>query len=153
MRRLMIIVPLVLAACGRPPASDHPVDANAARQELLAADRAFAAATDSNRLDGWLRFYADDAVRLRMAGPTAQGLDSIRAFDAPLFADSAARLLWDPTASGVFADGRHGYTTGRSVMIKPRPRGGVDTLYSGRYVTIWRRGTDGRWKVILDTGA
>ena len=152
MRRHLVVAAALLAACGRPPA-EIPADPRAARAELLAADRAFAAATDTNRLDGWMRFYADDAVRLRMAGPTAQGLDSIRAFDGPIFADSSARLLWDPTASGVFADGRHGYTTGRSVMIKPRPRGGLDTLYSGRYVTIWRRGADGRWKVILDTGA
>ena len=28
-----------------------------------------------------------------------------------------------------------------------------DTVWQGQYVTIWRRGEDGRWMVILDTGS
>jgi ketosteroid isomerase-like protein len=145
-----------LGACGRAstPAASVPGAADTAglAEALLAADRAFGDSTAARGLEGWMRFYAEDAVRLTMGAEVAQGLDAVRAHDASLFADSAVRLVWTPLRSGVFADGRHGFTTGRSAMLK---LGGAtpDTVYRGAYVTIWRREADGRWKVILDTGS
>jgi ketosteroid isomerase-like protein len=144
----------LLAGCAaRPPAPDPA----AARAALMEADRAFAAATAARGLAGWMDFYAPDAARLRMGGSAAdgsvvQGLAAVRAYDADLFADPATLLTWAPTAAGVFADGRHGFTTGRSALL--RATGATaDTLYRGTYVTLWHLGADGRWRVLLDTGA
>ena len=95
-----------------------------------------------------MEFYADDAVRLRMGRTTVQGLDAVRAYDAGLFADATTRLVWEPTDAGAFADGRHGFTTGRSALLSASG----DTLYAGVYVSMWRL-DGGRWRVILDTGA
>jgi ketosteroid isomerase-like protein len=118
----------------------------------MEADRAFAAATAARGLEGWMEAYAPDAVRLRMGGAAVQGLPAVRAYDADLFADPSARLEWAPTAAGVFADGRHGYTTGRSTMVR-LDGARADTLYRGVYITFWRLDPDGRWRVVLDTGA
>lgn len=134
-------------------------DPAAVRTELLAADRAFAADTYARGLDGWMAHHAPDAVRLRMGGSAAdgavvQGLDAVRAYDAGLFADPTTRLVWAPTEAGAFAGGATGFTTGRSAMVRLRSEGAApDTLFRGTYVTVWRRGADGRWRVILDTGA
>ncbi len=147
---------LVATGCAGPA----PVaDPSTVREHLLAADRAFAADTYARGLDGWLAHHAPDAVRLQMGGTAAagtvvQGLDAVRAYDAGLFADPSARLVWTPTEGGAFADGATGFTTGRSAMVRLRADGAApDTLFRGTYVTVWRRGADGRWRVILDTGA
>ncbi len=40
---------------------------------LMAADRAFAEAAAKDRLDGWMRFFADDAVKFVFKGPLIRG--------------------------------------------------------------------------------
>jgi ketosteroid isomerase-like protein len=114
----------------------------------MAADAAFAGATARRGLDGWMDAYAPDAVRLAMGGHVSRGLAEIRAADSSLFADPAVRLTWMPTDGGAFGDGRHGFTTGRAAMV----RAPADTVWTGTYVTFWRR-DGGRWRVLLDTGA
>lgn len=123
--------------------------ADAARErELLAADRAFAAAAAREGLDGWLRHFAADAVRLDPPDGVARGLAAIRAHDAGLFADPALRLAWEPARAGVFAGGRSGFTVGRYRLVRGD---GAETLTTGWYLTWWRK--DGaEWRVILDTG-
>ena len=153
MIRHFLPLALVLAACrpaSTPPAATAPDTVGVAAQ-LLAADHAFADSTAARGLDGWMTFYSADAVRLTMGGRHVQGLGAVREFDRELFADSTVHLLWIPTGAGAFTDGRHGYTTGTSVMIRHGAK--PDTLYKGAYVTRWRREADGSWKVILDTGS
>jgi len=155
MHRLVAIL-LVAAGCASPARTSDP---STVRADLLAADRAFAADTYARGLDGWMDHHAPDAVRLAMGGTAAdgsvvQGLDAVRAYDAGLFTDPTTRLVWTPTEGGAFADRSTGFTTGRSAMVRLRTDGAApDTLFRGTYVTIWRRGVDGRWRVILDTGA
>ncbi|HYE96952.1 MAG TPA: nuclear transport factor 2 family protein [Rubricoccaceae bacterium] len=151
-RSLLFTVLLALAACSARPPAPGPA---AARAALMAADRAFAAETATRGLDGWMDAYTSDAVRLHMGGSAAEGTvvhghDAIRTFDANLFSDPGLQLTWEPTEAGVFADGRYGFTTGRSLLVRPAT---ADTLHRGTYVTLWRRGADGRWRVVLDTGA
>lgn len=123
------------------------------RAQLLDADRAFAAAAAVRGLDGWLEFLADDAVRIPRPGAAAvRGRAAIRELDAPTFADPAVQWRWQPLDAGVFADGRHGFTTGRFRLL--RREGATERLLGeGAYVTWWRREEDGRWRVILHTGA
>jgi uncharacterized protein (TIGR02246 family) len=118
----------------------------------MEADRAFAAAAAARGLDGWMDAFAPDAVRLVMGRSFVRGLDAIRAADADLFADPAVHLTWAPADAGVFDDGRTGFTTGLSAYVR-LGGGAPDTLGTGRYVTLWRLGDDGRWRVILDTGS
>lgn len=150
--RCLFLASLALSACAttRPAA---PAD-----DALMAADRAFAAETAARGLDGWLAHHAPDAARLQMggtraAGTVVQGLDAVRAYDAGLFRDAGTRLVWEPTAAGTFSDGRTGFTTGRSAMLRLNGAVAADTLFAGTYITVWRLGRDGRWRVLLDTGA
>lgn len=151
MHRAALLALSVLAACttsSMPPTSHDPVQD---REALMAADRAFADSTAARGLDGWMSFFASDAVRLEMGGDFAQGLDAIRSRDSTLMNNPDYLLRWEPANAGTFADGTHGFTTGHGELVRRGPPG--DTAWSGRYVTIWRRDTDGRWRVILDTGS
>jgi uncharacterized protein (TIGR02246 family) len=166
MRAVLLLVGLTLLGvlCATPYARRVARSAEgvrrdqSAREELLAADRAFAAAAAARGLDGWMSVMAPDAVRLpRLGQPAVTGADAIRRADAALFADPTRRLVWEPTEAGPFADGRHGFTTGRyKVLRRPGTRdagaGEDQVVASGSYLTWWRKEADGRWLVILDTG-
>jgi ketosteroid isomerase-like protein len=120
---------------------------------LKDADRKFAAAAGEKGLDGWMGFMAEDAVRVRKMGEKAAvGRAAVRKVDAAIFADPTKRLVWEPTDAGLFADGKTGYTTGRSQVVTTGADGKEQVVWSGAYLTWWRKEADGSWKVILDTG-
>jgi ketosteroid isomerase-like protein len=158
-RRVSIVMMFLgLTLCGwalaRQEKSDKPKAKPDAKTQLMDADRAFAKATAEKGIDGWMSFMADDAVRIAPLGGKAHvGKAAVKELDAPMFADPKRKLLWEPTDGGAFADGKHGYTTGRSRAIVTNDKGEEETGWTGAYITWWRRSDDGTWKVILDTGA
>jgi ketosteroid isomerase-like protein len=51
----------------------------------------------------------------------------------------------------VGSGGDLGYTLGRYELRFTGPDGAMQTS-TGAYLTVWRRGPDGAWKVVLDQG-
>ena len=118
---------------------------------LMQADRDFAVATHSKGIDGWMSFYAPDAIRIRYRGNMVKGADEIRKYDLPGISDTTTTLNWEPTDAHVFHGGDIGSTTGRYWIVnRSGPDAGKEGGH-GRYVTMWRRDHD-RWLVIMDTG-
>ena len=120
-------------------------------EDLLEADRAFDRVTTEEGLDGWMSYFAEDAVRLDLHGEVVRDLVAIREKDRAMFADPQVRLTWAPTDGGLFRDGEHGFTRGRYRVIRQDEEGPV-VISQGAYLSVWRR-ENGAWKVILDTGA
>ena len=118
---------------------------------LMQADRDFAVATHSRGIDGWMSFYAPDAIRIRYRGNMVRGETAIRQFDLPNISDTTSTLNWEPTDAYVYSEGRIGSTTGRYWIVSRRTADAGKELGHGRYVTMWRR-DGGRWLVIMDTG-
>ena len=125
---------------------------DATEASLMQADRDFADSTHRYGIDGWMSFFARDAIRIKYRDNMVKGFDAVRAFDlANIFSDSSYTLNWEPTDAHVFSDGTLGSTTGRSWAVSRKPEDRGKEVYRGRYVTMWRR--DGnRWLVIMDTG-
>ena len=124
---------------------------SATEASLMQADRDFATETHARGIDGWMSFYARDAIRIRYRGNMVKGFDAIRTFDSPGISDTTSTLNWEPTDAHVFRDGEVGSTTGRYwVVSRKSGETGKETGH-GRYVTMWRR-DGGRWLVIMDTG-
>lgn len=118
---------------------------------LMQADRDFATATHARGIDGWMSFYASDAIRIRYRGNMVKGSEAIRAFDLPGISDTTTTLNWEPTDAHVFHGGEIGSTTGRYSVVSRKSGEVGKELNHGRYVTMWRR-DGGRWLVIMDTG-
>lgn len=156
MRRTpLFALALAVSAC-TPSVVTRPADGG--RAELMAADRAFAAVAGREGMPAWTRAFSADAVRLYMGGmrergTVVEGREAIAQFDADLFSDPTAKILWAPTDGGAFRDDpRLGWTTGRSWFVRNPGSAAPDTLWRGGYVSLWRK-TAGRWEMILDTGA
>jgi len=132
---------------------DETKKASKLKEELFEADRAFAKATAARRLDGWMEFYAKDAVRITpLGGKATVGTAAIRKLDAAMFADANTRLEWEPTDGGAWEDGKIGFTTGKAKIVGKSADGDEEVRFLGAYLTLWRKEPNG-WKVILDTGA
>jgi ketosteroid isomerase-like protein len=125
-----------------------------ALQRMAATERAFAAATaEIGVRDGFLTFFADDAIEI---APGASGTqvtigrakDSLLKIAAPKL-PLANRLMWEPFTGQVAADGTIGWLTGASVNLSLTTR---DILRKGAYFSVWKRQADGTWRVWLDEG-
>jgi ketosteroid isomerase-like protein len=62
------------------------------------------------------------------------------------------QLTWTPTDAVMGPSGDMGYTWGHFEGHSKDANGNPVTT-SGRYMTIWRKQPDGKWKVVLDAGA
>jgi ketosteroid isomerase-like protein len=119
-------------------------------EQIMEADRAFGAATAESGVEGWVSYFAENGIQFRN-GSIVSGHASIHELMAPAFADSTYSLTWDPVLAEASESGDLGYTVGR---YESRRIGadGEPVVSAGSYVTVWRRGSDGTWKVALDIG-
>ncbi len=113
-------------------------------QKLIETEIAFAdAAAAKGTKQAFAGFQADDGV---VFNPTALrgNLFWSNAKDLP------ALLVWRSLRADVSSTGNFGYTTGGWEL---RPTGKADKMtFFGQYVTIWKKQTDGNFKVVLDIG-
>ncbi len=134
---------LCLSGCSSRP------DAEAAKQEILAADRSFSAMSVAGGMAAAFAHYAAaDAVIYRDGQHPITGRESIRSLMA---ANGQAILRWEPISVEIAASGDLGYTRGRYIYTVPNPEG-VASESHGYYVTIWRKEPTGSWKYVFDTG-
>jgi ketosteroid isomerase-like protein len=151
MNRSLVIVALSALSSGCSVALNTSGTDGATESSLMQADRDFAVATHTRGIDGWMAFYASDAIRIRYRANMVKGHDAIRKFDEPNISDTTTTLNWEPTDANVFRGGSIGSTTGRFWIVSRKTSDNGKQLGSGRYVTMWRR-EQGRWLVIMDTG-
>ena len=120
-------------------------------QRMVATERAFAAATaEIGVRDGFLSFFADDAVQI-VRGPSPGLTPARAALEAQALPKLpiANRLLWEPYTGHVSSDGTLGWLTGGFVQMNQAQQVVVG---QGAYFSVWKRQTNGTWRVWLDEG-
>ena len=125
-------------------------DAAAVREVLLEADRDFARESQVRRLEAWLDVADDSVLLVRPNAPVSRGKATVSAAMGPAFADTSFALNWEPVLADASVSGDLGYTVGLSQSRRAGPDGQVTN--TGKYVTIWKKQADGRWKAVLDIG-
>ena len=142
---LLAFVPFALLLGCRPS-----VDRDRETASLLAADRAWAAAAAAGQhADSVLTFWADDAAVAMAGAPLLRGKAAIRQMVTSSFATPGFQITWTPERAVVAASGDLGYTTGTNAVSVPDSTGRV-TRMTGRYLAVWRREADGRWRNVED---
>jgi ketosteroid isomerase-like protein len=142
MRRFVIAACIVLSICaGR-------ASATTASDSLLNADRALAAL--SHRIGfvaAYERAMGDDPRKLDAGSPTARGRSAVLAMVNGYGAQT--QVDWTPEEAFVASSGDFGYTWGH-FRVSGRDKTGKIVYSYGRYLDVWRRGSDGKWRWIAD---
>jgi ketosteroid isomerase-like protein len=130
---LAIAMPVLVRAAATP---------QSAVDELLAADRAFSAASaNTDLVAGLAAMFADDVVIPNPPGQFAEGKAAVVAMLRANADNARSRTEWIPVRGGVSADGRHGFTVGFMTIHRPDA-----TTIALKYLAYWVKGFDG-WKV------
>jgi ketosteroid isomerase-like protein len=123
---------------------------DAVEEELLAVDSSFADTVAERDLEAFREMVAQDAVFF--GRETLRGREDVVEGWGPMFdPDSGVTLRWRPHAAEAASSGDLGFTLGEYRLTQRSSGGQVETA-SGSYVTIWRRGPDGRWRAVVDIG-
>lgn len=144
--RLVTILIAGCLMCRAADAADGPgkADRQAALDSLVAAERAFSRTSEDKGIrEAFLTWLAPDSTVFRPA-PVA-GRPVYEKMDPA----NPAVLTWEPEVADIAASGEMGYTSGPYIL---RAGPGKEPTGFGHYVSVWKKGSDGAWKVFLDAG-
>jgi ketosteroid isomerase-like protein len=142
-----ILVATVLFSNGHPyAAASEKANADTLRQ--LEAEFMKSAAEHGSQ--GYLSYYADDAVEVPNGAPIIQGKVNI-AKGMGFLDQKDNHLTWALVGADIAASGDLGYTYG-TFEFRSKDKNGKTVVDHGKYTSIWKKQKDGSWKVVLDMG-
>jgi ketosteroid isomerase-like protein len=113
----------------------------------LAADAAWLKVYQAKDLDKSVAFCDEQGSMLAPNAPIAVGKDAIAKLIAEDFAHD--NIEWHANKVGVSRSADLGYTSGATGMTF-KDASGKTVVYKGKYLTVWKKQTDGSWKVLYD---
>ena len=123
-------------------------DIEAERKKLLDTDYEFARTSVKKGPSAAFYLYlADNAMQLPEGGLPIYGRNAIY----ETMKGDHYDLLWTPVKADVARSGDLGWTWGKFVVVI-RNNDGTETKQYGKYLNIWRKQPDGKWKVVVDMG-
>lgn len=139
------LAPLALLAlsvtAGPTTRQGSPETPAAVAADLLAADRAFSAASATTDLvTGLSAMFTDD---ISMPYQPAEGKAAVMAALRANAANANARAEWTPVRAGISADGQHGFTFGYQTV-----RRADGSAAHAKYIAYWIRKPEG-WRVAV----
>ncbi len=123
---------------------------SARAREIRALEASMMAAAVEKGADGYMSFYAEDAVELPNGSPMLLGKETIGK-TMSFLDDENNRLTWTPVHVDVSESGDLAYTFG-NYEFRSVGKDGKPSIEHGKYTTIWKKQKDGHWKVVLDMG-
>lgn len=122
------------------------------KEDMIAADRAFAAMSlEKGAHAAFLAYMTDDVRLFDGEHPPIIGKAAVAEYYARTPEEPGTKLDWTPVEADASAAGDMGYTRGTWVYTAKKPDGS-DAKVTGYYVTGWKRQTDGTYKFNLDIG-
>jgi ketosteroid isomerase-like protein len=139
MKKLVFVLPLILCTG---LAAAAPADLGKSFDALVETERAFAqTSVDKGLREAFSRYLASDSVVMR---PTPEGgqkwLNGIPA-------TMPVQVSWEPRHAVLSHDGSFGWVIGPWKVHRLE----TNELMYGHFLTVWRRQSDGSWRVAADT--
>jgi ketosteroid isomerase-like protein len=103
----------------------------------------------AKNLEKSVAFCDESGAVLSSNAPAANGRDAIAKLFSGFFQLANLKISWLPNRADVAKSGELGYTSGAYEMTFNDPTGKTISD-KGKYVTVWKKQTDGSWKVLLD---
>jgi ketosteroid isomerase-like protein len=133
---LLVTVTSLTVACG--PSANVEEERNA----LMQRDREWSQTTKDT--DKFVSYFASDASTYAPGMPIATGSEAIRKAFTAMSSAPGFSLQWTATKAEVSRAGDMGYTVGTYEAMMD------GATEKGKYVTIWKKQSDGSWKVSED---
>ncbi len=144
----LVIIGLALACQQAPPPS--PPDTRAADESAVReADAAYSKAFEAKDVEAVVGFFADDGLDLSPNAPMLTGKEAIRKSASEMMATPGLALSWQPTKVEASRGGDLAYSIG-TYQGTVNDAKGKPVADRGKYVTVWRKQPDGKWKVLAD---
>lgn len=141
------LVSMLVFPTARPTVSAAP---KATADMLKGLEGEFTKAAEEKGSQGYMSYYADDAVEVPNGGALIQGKVNI-AKGMGFLDDKNNRLIWSPVGADISASGDLGYTYG-TYEFHSKDKDGKPSVEYGKYTSVWKLQKDGSWKVVLDMG-
>lgn len=146
MRISLLTGTLLLYAAGCRPAVDNAAETRA----LLETDRTWGSLAEAAApVDSVVAYWTSDARVILPGQPVLVGTESIRQMVAGTRSIPGFKISWTPDSAVVSPSGDFGYTWGTNRITSPDSTGTLSTM-EGRYITVWRKEADGRWRCSVD---
>lgn len=136
----------------RPAPSNDPLTSPGLTPQvafLYSLESKFAQDTARGGGPAFAKWFASDAVELSNGQAPIVGQQAIAAHAT--WKPSDYQLTWTPQAGQMAPSGDMGFTWGH-YEGRAKDRDGTPIVESGRYMTVWKKQSDGSWKVALDAG-
>src|SRR5205807_10100849 len=121
-----------------------------AEQTLREADAAWSKAAESKDLDKTLSYYSDDATVLPPNASAATTKEAIRKIWQDMLASPGLVISWKATKVEVAKSGDLGFVSG-TYELTMHDASGKPVNDHGKYVEVWEKKSDGKWKRGTDT--
>ena len=118
-------------------------------QTLRDLDAQWSSAAGAKDLEKTISFYSQDAIVLPTNAPAATTRDAIRNTWKELLASPGLAISWKTTKVEVAKSGDIAYTTG-TYELAMNDASGTPINDRGKYVEVWKKQADGKWKVAVD---
>jgi uncharacterized protein (TIGR02246 family) len=118
-------------------------------QALRDLDAQWSAAAGAKDLDKTVSYYADDAIVMPPNAPPATTKEAIRSAWNEMLTSPGAAISWKATKVEVAKSRDLAYVSG-TYEDTMNDASGKPVKGRGKYVAIFKKQTDGTWKVIVD---
>jgi len=138
-------------SCNR-PAQMTPDTSAADEAAVRQADLDWSKAAEManwSEADGYFSFLLDDVVVLPPNEPMWSGKATVKEKLNPFFTMPGFSAKWEPTQVSVSGD--LGYTLGQYDMLLADSTGVKSVVENGKYLVIWKRQANGKWKVAAES--
>lgn len=145
-----IVTTFVFSLLAAVPALAQTSQKASAEDAVRAADAAWLKAYQAKDVDKSVAFLDENASMLAPNTPIATGKAAISKLIAGELALQDSKIRWHPDKAGVAQSGELGYTSG-FYDWSFKDKSGKVISDTGKYLTVWKKQADGKWKVLFDT--
>jgi len=143
-------VPEAPLAGTTPPAQPVGGREGSQRADLIQVDNDFSDEASRTGLAAAFSSYVAPNGILFAGTELVTGPDEVRELYAR--GNNRTSLVWRPVHSGIASSGDLGFTVGEYVATGTNANGAVSQRF-GKYLTVWRKQRDGRWRFVADGGS
>jgi uncharacterized protein (TIGR02246 family) len=138
-------------SCAQPKPAEAPDTRAADEATIRTSDSEWGKAAAAKDLDKCMSYYQDDAVMFTPGAPAVIGKDSIRNVIQRMLS-APMQLTINVADVDVARSGDLAMDRG-TVQAAVTDKKGKVTKQTSEYVLVWKKGSDGSWKIAADTSA